>query len=115
MVSFQKGENILDGFDMEPDIKIERELDHILWKSDTHLDKLGNINLKDLKNVEDYNNNDSFVYIRKDLLDQFLAETKSQFVYTVWGECEVRFKTNERQEEFFKAHPYKNDKKFIIR
>lgn len=65
-----------------------------------------------LNNAEDFNNNDSFVYFRKDLFDQFLAETRSKFVYTVWGEREVRFKTNERREEFFKTHPYKNDQRF---
>lgn len=75
-------------------------------------DRDGKLAAIHLKNVEDYNNNDSFVYIRKDLLDQFLAETKSQFVYTVWGEREVRLKTNERQDEFFKAHPYEKDQKF---
>ncbi|UIR57793.1 hypothetical protein LZQ00_08225 [Sphingobacterium sp. SRCM116780] len=65
-----------------------------------------------LQNVEDYNNNDSFVYIRKDLLDRFLTETKSKLVYTIWGEREVRFKTNERRDTFFIAHPYKKDQKF---
>ncbi|HEX7869596.1 MAG TPA: hypothetical protein VF455_05720 [Chryseobacterium sp.] len=75
-------------------------------------DRDGKLAAIHLKNVEDYNNNDSFVYIRKDLLDHFLTETKSQFVYTVWGEREVRFKTNERQDEFFTAHPYKNEQKF---
>ncbi|HCM35443.1 hypothetical protein [Chryseobacterium sp.] len=65
-----------------------------------------------LQNVEDYNNNDSLVYIRKDLLEQFLTETKSKLVYTIWGEREVRFKTNERRDEFFRTHPYKNDQKF---
>jgi hypothetical protein len=36
------------------------------------------------------------------LFDQFLAETKSKFVYTVWGEREVRFKTNERRRNSLK-------------
>ncbi|MOA47563.1 hypothetical protein D3C78_1702110 [compost metagenome] len=52
------------------------------------------------------------MYIRKDLLEQFLTETKSKLVYTIWGEREVRFKTNERRDEFFRTHPYKNDQKF---
>ncbi len=40
MVSFQKDGKILDGYGTEPDIVIERDLDQILWKSDTQLEKL---------------------------------------------------------------------------
>lgn len=40
MVSFQKDGKILDGFGTEPDIIIERDLNQILWKSDTQLEKL---------------------------------------------------------------------------
>ncbi|MDN3593469.1 S41 family peptidase [Zunongwangia endophytica] len=40
MVSFQKNGEILDGFGTEPDIKIERGLNQVLWLSDTQLDKL---------------------------------------------------------------------------
>ncbi|MFZ6665708.1 S41 family peptidase [Peijinzhouia sedimentorum] len=40
MVSFQKDGKILDGYGTEPDIKIERDLYQILWKSDTQLEKL---------------------------------------------------------------------------
>tara|TARA_R110002096_G_scaffold432061_1_gene648167 strand:+ start:4664 stop:6172 length:1509 start_codon:yes stop_codon:yes gene_type:complete len=40
MVSFQKDGTILDGFGTEPDIKIERDINQILWKSDTQLEKL---------------------------------------------------------------------------
>ena len=47
MVSFQKDGRILVGFGTESDIKIERDLNQILWKSDTQLDKLRNIILKD--------------------------------------------------------------------
>lgn len=75
-------------------------------------DRDGKLAAIHLKNVEDYNNNDSFVYFRKDLLDRFLAETKTKLVFTMWGEREVRFKTNERRDVFFNAHPYKNDQKF---
>lgn len=47
MISFQKDGKILDGFGTEPDIKIERDLQQILWKSDTQLDKLRSFILKD--------------------------------------------------------------------
>lgn len=40
MVSFQKDGKILDGYGTEPDIKIERDINQILWKSDTQLEKL---------------------------------------------------------------------------
>jgi len=40
MVSFQKNGKILDGYGTEPDIKIERDMNQILWKSDTQLKKL---------------------------------------------------------------------------
>lgn len=40
MVSFQKDGKILDGFGTEPDLKISRDINQILWKSDTQLEKL---------------------------------------------------------------------------
>lgn len=40
MVSFQKDGKILDGIGTEPDIQIERDINQILWKSDTQLEKL---------------------------------------------------------------------------
>ncbi|GAA5023791.1 hypothetical protein GCM10011506_06890 [Marivirga lumbricoides] len=40
MVSFQKNGKILDGYGTAPDIKIERDINQVLWKSDTQLEKL---------------------------------------------------------------------------
>jgi C-terminal processing protease CtpA/Prc len=40
MVSFQKDGKILDGYGTNPDIKIERDINQILWKFDTQLIKL---------------------------------------------------------------------------
>lgn len=40
MVSFQKDGKILDGYGTKPDIKIERDLNQVLWLSDTQLEKL---------------------------------------------------------------------------
>tara|TARA_R110002049_G_scaffold302643_2_gene495927 strand:- start:1060 stop:2565 length:1506 start_codon:yes stop_codon:yes gene_type:complete len=40
MVSFQKNGEILDGYGTEPDIKIKRDLNQVLWLSDTQLEKL---------------------------------------------------------------------------
>ncbi|MCX2680655.1 S41 family peptidase [Galbibacter sp. EGI 63066] len=42
MVSFQKDGKILDGYGTAPDIRIERDLDQVLWKSDTQLENLQN-------------------------------------------------------------------------
>lgn len=50
MVSFQKDGKILDGFGTEPDIKIERDINQILWKADTQLEKLRNLILTENKN-----------------------------------------------------------------
>jgi len=50
MVSFQKDGKILDGFGTEPDIKIERDINQILWKSDTQLENLRNLILLENKN-----------------------------------------------------------------
>lgn len=43
MVSFQKDGKILDGYGTEPDIKINRDINQVLWKSDTQLEKLRNL------------------------------------------------------------------------
>lgn len=40
MVSFQKDGKVLDGHGTEPDIKIERDINQVLWQSDTQLQKL---------------------------------------------------------------------------
>jgi C-terminal processing protease CtpA/Prc len=40
MVSFQKNGKILDGYGTEPDVKIERDINQVLWQSDTQLEKL---------------------------------------------------------------------------
>ena len=57
---------------------------------------------------DEYNNNHSLVYLRKDLLDKYLKKNKMKFVWAVWGERQVSFKTDERRNEFFKAHPFKD-------
>lgn len=40
MVSFQKDGTILDGFGTEPDMIIQRSMNQVLWKSDTQLEEL---------------------------------------------------------------------------
>jgi C-terminal processing protease CtpA/Prc len=46
MVSFQKDGKTLDGYGTKPDLKIARDLEQILWKSDTQLEKLKNLILE---------------------------------------------------------------------
>jgi len=43
MVSFQKNGKILDGYGTEPDIQLERDLNQVLWQSDTQREKLQNL------------------------------------------------------------------------
>jgi len=47
MVSFQKNGEILDGYGTEPDIKIERDINQVLWQSDTQLEKLQDLILSE--------------------------------------------------------------------
>ncbi|MDQ0594827.1 hypothetical protein QFZ37_003196 [Chryseobacterium ginsenosidimutans] len=47
MVSFQKNCKILDGSGTESDIKIERNINQILWKFDTQLKKLRSLILSE--------------------------------------------------------------------
>lgn len=60
----------------------------------------------------EYNNNHSLVYLRKDLLDKYLKDKKMKFVWAIWGERQLTFKTNERRTEFFTAHPFKDHQVF---
>ena len=46
------------------------------------------------------------------MLDKYLIETQSKYIWIIWGEREVRFETVERQEDFFKANPLKEYQSF---
>lgn len=76
------------------------------------LDSDGNIASLNLKYHSDYNNSHSFVYIRQDLLDKYLKETNSKYIWIIWGERDVRFKTEERRQEYFKDNPFKQHQVF---
>lgn len=60
----------------------------------------------------DYNNNHSFVYLRKDLLDKFLSENKLRFVWAIWGERDVAFRTDKGRHEFFGSHSFNKPQGF---
>ena len=47
MVSFQKDGNILDGYGTKPHLKMERDISQVLWQSDTQLEKLRELILKE--------------------------------------------------------------------
>ena len=61
---------------------------------------------------DDYGNSHSLVYLRKDLMNKFLREKKLKFVWAIWGEREVTFKTDERRNEFFASHPFEKPQVF---
>lgn len=54
MVSFQKNGKVLDGFGTKPDIKIERDINQILWKSDYQLEPLRALILNRLQKLLDH-------------------------------------------------------------
>lgn len=76
------------------------------------IDSNGNCASINLEYYNDYNNSHNFVYLRKDLLNKYLIETNSKYVWVIWGERDVRFKTDERRQEFFKTHPFKEHQVF---
>ena len=76
------------------------------------LSKDGRIASINIQYYSEYNNNHSFVYLRKDLLDKYLGDNKMKLVWTVWGERQLSFKTNERRNEFLKAHRFSDYQEF---
>jgi hypothetical protein len=72
------------------------------------LSKDGQIASVNIHYYDEYNNNHSLVYLRKELLDKYLKDNKMKFFWAVWGERQVSFKTNERRTKFFEAHPFKD-------
>ncbi|WP_338791834.1 hypothetical protein [Bernardetia sp. MNP-M8] len=76
------------------------------------LDEHGKLASMNIHYEKNYNNNHNFVYIRKDLFDKYLSDTNSKFVWVMWGERDVRFKTEEEKEEFFKTNPFKRHQVF---
>lgn len=68
------------------------------------IDSEGNIASQNIKFYEDYNNNHSFVYIRKDLLKRYLKVTKKKLVWVIWGERDVPFESFQEREDFMKNH-----------
>ncbi|MFL9483441.1 hypothetical protein ACI6Q2_11740 [Chitinophagaceae bacterium LWZ2-11] len=59
-----------------------------------------------------YNNNHGLVYLRKDLMNKFLSENNLKFVWALWGERDVSFKTEERRISFFSTHPFTEHQTF---
>ncbi len=61
---------------------------------------------------KDYENNHRFVYLRRDLFDDFLAKNNLRFVWAIWGERELSFRNDQRRSEFFKANDVKGHQAF---
>ena len=57
-------------------------------------DKNGNKATINLQYENGFDNIQHFVYIRKDLLDKYLEESKLKLVQAIWGEREINFKEN---------------------
>ncbi|WP_430411323.1 hypothetical protein [Kordia sp.] len=75
--------------------------------------KLASINLRYRK---DYNTNQHFVYLRKDLFDKYLEENKYKFIWGLWGEKEFSFEEHGALRQFTLEHNidgYKNLKQII--
>lgn len=67
---------------------------------------------QNIRYYEDYNNNHSFVYIRKDLLQSYLKVTKTKLVWVIWGERDILFDSFEERQDFMKKHDIEEHKLF---
>lgn len=59
-----------------------------------------NINYNDIKD-----NSHHFIYLRKDLLDEYLKSTKQKLVFAIWGERELSFTIDQDRTAFYQANP----------
>jgi hypothetical protein len=41
-----------------------------------------------------------------------MKENKYRFIWAIWGEREVSYKSDEKRDEFFKAHPFEDSQVF---
>ena len=62
--------------------------------------------------LKDFSNNHSLTYFRRDLLNRFLRENGLRMVWAIWGEREVRFRSDENTREFFSANPMEGPQVF---
>lgn len=65
-----------------------------------------------LQYLEDFSNRHYFVYLRKDLLDNFLNENKLRLVHAIWGEREISFKDHQERDIFYSGNSMKGYKLF---
>jgi len=68
------------------------------------IDVEGNLASKNIGYFEDYNNNHSFVYIRKDLLNRYFEDTKTKLIWVIWGERDVPFESFQERQDFMRNH-----------
>ncbi|MCW2119713.1 hypothetical protein [Flavobacterium sp. 7A] len=64
----------------------------------------GNLASQNLQYTKSIDNNHKFTYLRKDLLDRFLAENNYKLLWSVWGERNVRFKNFDDSRKFYEDH-----------
>lgn len=52
----------------------------------------------------DYKNNQHFTYIRKDLLDKYLAENNLELIWAIWGEKELPLNSQDLRERLIEKY-----------
>ncbi len=67
-------------------------------------DESGNLASQNIYYRKDYNNNHRLTYLRKDLLDKFLAENNYKLIWGIWGERQVSFKGIDGSRKFHEEH-----------
>jgi hypothetical protein len=57
-----------------------------------------------VKYGDPYRNMQKFTYLRKDLLDKYLAEKDLKLIWALWGEKEISYKNEQFREQFLKLY-----------
>jgi hypothetical protein len=69
-------------------------------------ERSGNLASISLSHYVDFNDSESSLYIRRDLLEKYLADNKMKMVWTIWGEREASFNNNVTESLFYKTQPF---------
>ena len=75
-------------------------------------EKNGTLASINLRYYEDYNTNQHFVYLRKDLFDKFLKDNNYKFIWNFWGERQFNFDEYGAVNEFIQENDLDGHKEF---
>lgn len=75
-------------------------------------EKNGDLASINLRHYDDYNSNQHFTYLRKDLFNKFLKENNYKFIWSLWGEREFHFEGHMVARQFAQEHGVDGYKKF---